>query len=118
MALLNLQNILEDSQAQNESRLQTQLNVITKKYEDCKKNLTDARNEIETLIAFKDSLAKSNEKIVSMQEELDAVYRDLQHSKKELDPLRKALNETLAQLSSFGSSEQNFIDKYENFLLF
>ena len=75
------------------------------------KELQDTNQEIETLKAFKERLTKANEQIVTLQEELDGAQRDLVHARKEVDPLRNALNEAMAELGSFSSSEQNFIDK-------
>merc|ERR1712137_317761 len=110
-ALMNLQSILEDNQAEQEGRLHTQLTVLQSKYDQTLKELQEAQENLTAMEAIREAARRSDERVVDLQEQLDGAQRDLEDSRKEVEPLRNALNKSLAQLSSFGSSEEDFVDK-------
>ena len=111
-ALMNLQAILEDNQAEQEGRLHTQLSVLQSKYDQTLQELQEAQENLTAMEAIREAARRSDERVVDLQEQLDGAQRDLDDARKEVEPLRNALNKSLAQLSSFGSSEQDFVDKY------
>lgn len=117
-ALENLQNLLEDSQAQYDTRLKSQLTVLQSKLTSTRSELDSALLKIQELERVQQQYLSSQQQLSLLENELNQTRNDLLHSQNEVEPIKKALNDTVARLSSFTSSELDFVDKLAlNFIL-
>jgi outer membrane murein-binding lipoprotein Lpp len=110
-ALGNLQLVLEQFQAEQESVVQTRLYGLKRELSSAQQELQSLRSQCSTLQEIKLKYEKLEEDHQKLRQELEATAADRARVNAEVENLRKALTQSMERLGAVTQNEQNSIDK-------
>ncbi|PRP86807.1 hypothetical protein PROFUN_05024 [Planoprotostelium fungivorum] len=110
-ALSNLQNVLEQFQSDQQVLIEEKLSGLRKEVSSLKSELATSQNVIASLKNVGERCTAAESTVRSLQEEISQKTRNYIKLQEEVEPLRKAFEQTLSRLTSFAKNEENMIEK-------
>eukprot|EP01113_Clastostelium_recurvatum_P034677 TRINITY_DN4732_c0_g1_i4.p1 TRINITY_DN4732_c0_g1~~TRINITY_DN4732_c0_g1_i4.p1 ORF type:complete len:867 (-),score=231.26 TRINITY_DN4732_c0_g1_i4:147-2747(-) len=110
-ALYNLQNVLEQFQAGQESTLQTGLATMERELAEAREREEVAQREASALRDVGAKLKTAEQMIQSLQSELTTKTRSYIALQEEVEPLQNSFHQTLIRLNDMAQQGQNAVDK-------
>lgn len=112
LALNNLQNVLEQLQADEEAQIQSEILLLKKELKNMKEERDKYCKEVSELQTISIRCKDAEQSVRDLQQELSTKTRLIIKLQEEVEPLRKGLDETLRRLTTLTKNEENLVDKY------
>jgi len=110
-AISNLQNVLEQLQAEQETQLNSEILLLRKDLKFAKEEVEKMKTELTETRVLASKCKIAEQIAMQLQEDLSKQTRIYIKLQEEVDPLRKAFDQTLGRLTSMTKNEENQIDK-------